>query len=63
MLLRYSLNLGAEADAVEKAVEAALDAGYRTVDIAGAEEAALRAAGKLAGTKRMGDEVLAALGR
>jgi 3-isopropylmalate dehydrogenase len=63
MLLRYSLNLGAEADAVEKAVEAALDAGYRTVDIAGAEEGALRAAGKLAGSKRMGGEVLAALVR
>ena len=33
MLLRYSLNLDAEADAVEAAVKAALKEGYRTVDI------------------------------
>lgn len=34
MLLRYSLNLEAEAKAVEAAVEAVLDAGARTADIA-----------------------------
>ena len=33
MLLRYSLSLGAEADAVEKAVSDYLAAGYRTPDI------------------------------
>jgi 3-isopropylmalate dehydrogenase len=33
MMLRYSLHLGAEADAVEKAVEDYLAAGYRTPDI------------------------------
>ncbi len=33
MMLRYSLSLVAEADAVEKAVTAVLEAGYRTYDI------------------------------
>jgi 3-isopropylmalate dehydrogenase len=33
MMLRYSLNLPGEADSIEKAVNAALDAGYRTPDI------------------------------
>jgi 3-isopropylmalate dehydrogenase len=33
MMLRYSLDLEAEADAVERAVTMALDAGYRTADI------------------------------
>lgn len=33
MLLRYSLNLDAEADAVEQAVKQVLKKGYRTVDI------------------------------
>ena len=33
MLLRYSLSLGNEADAVEAAVTAVLAAGYRTGDI------------------------------
>ncbi|MDR3311514.1 MAG: 3-isopropylmalate dehydrogenase [Spirochaetaceae bacterium] len=58
MLLRYSLNLIGPADAVECAVEAALDAGWRTADIAGMDSTALKAAGKLIGTKKMGDEVL-----
>lgn len=34
MMMRYSLGLQAEADAIEAAVEAALDAGCRTADIA-----------------------------
>ncbi len=34
MLLRHSLGLHAEADAIEKAVEQVLDAGHRTADIA-----------------------------
>jgi len=33
MLLRYSLNLDKEADAVETAVQAVLKEGYRTGDI------------------------------
>jgi 3-isopropylmalate dehydrogenase len=35
MLLRYSLGLEAEAQAVEKAIDATLDSGARTADIAG----------------------------
>lgn len=35
MMLRYSFNLEAEAQTIEKAVEAVLDAGFRTADIAG----------------------------
>ncbi|GMO44756.1 MAG: 3-isopropylmalate dehydrogenase [Treponemataceae bacterium] len=61
MLLRYSLGLEKEADAVERAVEAALDAGYRTPDIAGNEAEKLRAEGKLAGTVEMGARVIEAL--
>jgi 3-isopropylmalate dehydrogenase len=34
MLLRYALKLEKEADAVEKAIEAALTAGLRTADLA-----------------------------
>ena len=33
MMLRYSFNLTEEADAIEKAVEAVLNEGYRTGDI------------------------------
>ena len=35
MLLRYSLGLGAGADAIERAVGSVLDAGYRTADLLG----------------------------
>ena len=35
MMLRYSFNMAAEADAIENAVSAYLDAGYRTADIMG----------------------------
>jgi 3-isopropylmalate dehydrogenase len=48
MLLRYSLNLDAEADAVETAVQDVLRAGYRTVDIM--SEGCTRV-----GTEAMGD--------
>jgi 3-isopropylmalate dehydrogenase len=54
MLLRHSLNLEAEAAAVEQAVDAVLDAGHRTRDIA--------AGGPSIGTVSMGDKVLEALG-
>jgi 3-isopropylmalate dehydrogenase len=55
MLLRYSLELEAEADAVEAAVEAVLEAGYRTKDI-------MEEGGKLVGTAEMGDAVVAQIG-
>ena len=51
MLLKYSLGLGKEAQAIEDAVEAVLNEGVRTADIAGAGETAI-------GTKAMGAEVL-----
>ena len=50
MMLRYSLNLPAEADRIEKAVAAALASGVRTADIGGTTS-----------TSAMGDAVLAAL--
>ena len=37
MALRHSLGLGTEAEAVENAVDEALDQGFRTADIAGGE--------------------------
>lgn len=46
MMLRYSLNLPAEADAVEAAVKKTLDDGMRTRDLGGS-----------ATTKDVGDEV------
>ncbi len=60
MLLRYDFGMNAEAAAVEKAVEAVLDAGWRTGDIAGngADLEAVKAAGKLVGTGKMGDLVI-----
>jgi len=48
MMLRYSLALEKEADAVEKAVEDTLNEGYRTYDIMSAGKTKL-------GTKEMGD--------
>ena len=52
MLLRYSLKLEAEADAVEAAVQAVLEAGYRTKDI-------MEQGGRLVGTSEMGDAIAA----
>ncbi len=54
MLLRHSLGLGEEAKAVEQAVEAALDQGYRTADIAGPTTTAVS-------TEQMGNAVATAL--
>ena len=48
MMLRYSLDLDREADAIEGAVKRALEEGYRTVDIAGKGE-------KTLGTTEIGD--------
>ncbi len=55
MLLRHSLDLEAEALAVENAVNTVLTAGYRTADLA-------RSGQKAAGTQEMGDLVSGALG-
>ncbi len=48
MMLRYSFHLSAEADAVERAVDGTLDAGWRTPDIAEAGVTPI-------GTEKMGD--------
>ncbi|MCQ2611190.1 MAG: 3-isopropylmalate dehydrogenase [Treponema sp.] len=53
MLLRYDFKLEEEAKAIEAAVEKVLDAGWRTADIAGDIDA-VKASGKLVGTKKMG---------
>lgn len=58
MLLRYSFGFETEAKAIENAVNSVLDAGYRTGDIAGSEREAVKAAGKLVGTKKMGQLVV-----
>ena len=50
MLLRYSLNRGADADRVDAAVLRVLEQGHRTADIAGP------ATGRV-GTQQMGDLV------
>jgi 3-isopropylmalate dehydrogenase len=56
MMLRYSLDLGADADLVERAVDRVLADGVRTADIAtpGATKVS---------TSAMGDAVLTALDR
>ena len=51
MLLRYSLDLDTEADAVERAVKKALEAGYRTPDI-------YSEGTTLTTTKSMGDAIV-----
>ena len=48
MMFRYSFQLAAEADAIEKAVDAVLNEGWRTADIAGPGETAV-------GTVKMGE--------
>jgi 3-isopropylmalate dehydrogenase len=53
MLLRHSLGLEDEAEAIERAVETVLDEGYRTPDIAGVGTRGV-------GTEEMGDLVAAA---
>ena len=58
MLLRFDFKLEEEAKAIECAVAKVLDEGWRTGDIAGADREAVKAAGKLVGTKKMGQLVL-----
>lgn len=60
MLLRFDFKLEEEAKAIEKAVDKVLEAGWRTGDIAGDVEA-VKASGKLVGTKKMGQLVVEAL--
>ncbi len=57
MLLRYDFKLETEAKAIEDAVQKVLNEGWRTGDIAGNVDA-VRAAGKLVGTKEMGQLVV-----
>ena len=59
MMLRHSFGLEKEARAIEAAVSATLDSGYRTKDIASRGEAA--ATEKIVGTVEMGAAVLKAL--
>ena len=54
MMCRYSLNLPEEASAIERAVDAVLERGMRTIDIAAPGEEALSTSG-------MGDAVVAEL--
>ena len=54
MALRYSFDLGAEADHLEQAAERVLAKGYRTGDI-------MNAGGQLVSTTQMTDAVLAEL--
>lgn len=56
MMLRYSFDMAEEADAIEAAVDAVLDDGYRTVDIIGKDENA-----KKVSCSEMGDLVCAKL--
>lgn len=58
MLLRYDFKLEEEAQAIEKAVNAVLDEGYRTLDIAGNPEQ-VKLSGKLIGTMEIGNLVVA----
>src|SRR5574344_264227 len=61
MLLRYDFGMEKEAKAIEAAVDKVLDAGWRTADIAGDKRDEVKAAGKLFGTKKMGQLVVQAL--
>lgn len=58
MLLRYSFKLEKEAKAIENAVNAVLNDGWRTGDIAGSHIEDVKKAGKLVGTKKMGELVV-----
>lgn len=62
MLLRYDFGMEEEARCIENAVEKVLDEGWRTGDIAGSSINEVKAAGKLVGTKKMGDLVIQMIG-
>jgi 3-isopropylmalate dehydrogenase len=57
MMLRYSFDLDAESDAIEKAVKQVLTEGYRTIDIM-PQEASKRATVKQVGTVEMGNLIV-----
>lgn len=57
MMLRYSYNMPAEAQAIENAVDAVLDAGYRTADIMPSEESEQAECIKV-GCSEMGDLIV-----
>ncbi len=60
MMMRYSFDRGADADLIEQAVAAVLEAGYRTGDIMpGTPQPTLTPVG----TDRMGDAILAAMAK
>jgi 3-isopropylmalate dehydrogenase len=56
MLLRYSLNMGPEADRIEAAVRRVLEQGHRTRDIAVRGD-------KVLGTREMGDLIVSGVER
>jgi 3-isopropylmalate dehydrogenase len=51
MLLRFSLNMGEEADCIERAVTKVLDLGYRTADL-------MEEGKELVSTIQMGDRII-----
>ncbi|MBQ2088892.1 MAG: 3-isopropylmalate dehydrogenase, partial [Lachnospiraceae bacterium] len=57
MMLRYSFDLDAEADAIENAVKQVLKDGYRTIDIM-PQESDKRASVTQVGTSEMGDLIV-----
>ena len=57
MMLRYSFGLGPAADAVEQAVNAFLDAGYRTPDIAGSDGPEKSSDYQIVGTRETGRRI------
>jgi 3-isopropylmalate dehydrogenase len=54
MMLRYSFNMGPEADLVENAIKKVLSQGFRTGDI-------MQEGCKLVGTSQMGDVIIDAI--
>jgi 3-isopropylmalate dehydrogenase len=58
MMFRFSFGWEAEALAIENAINAILDAGWRTGDIAGSDEKRKALGEKLVGTTKMGDLVV-----
>jgi 3-isopropylmalate dehydrogenase len=61
MMLRYSFDLGTEADLVEKSIENVLAAGYRTADLLGGS--GKNDGVKKVGTQEMGDAIVKELDR
>ena len=55
MMLRYSFDLAAEADCIERAVDEVLEQGFRTADLIGDGEQ------KALGCREMTEKVLAAI--